>query len=213
MLNNIKLTKIRNKIIDFAINKDLDGYQEYIETLSKIGDNQYLQTILINDYNINCNQFDTIKQLKKNTFNTICLLSCVNTEQKEIDNILNQHNLIQIGKNIIVKSGTYSGKHLAKIEVSDINTNSIYYTSQFIYNFKGDRDLYSKIQLYSVTYSYVGTYSNGNWITNDLKIDITDNVVTTYNNGIVLTITTYSNPIPYISKYEMIINSLTYSII
>ena len=82
-----------------------------------------------------------------------------------------------------------------------------------MYNFKGDRDLYSKMQLYSVTYSYIGTYSNGNWITDDLKMDITDNVVTTYNNGIVLTITTYSVPIPYMDKYRLIVNSLTYSTI
>ena len=213
MLNNVKLTKIRNKIIGFAASGDLEGYQEYIDTLSKTGSNQYLQTILVNDYNINYKNFDTISKLKKNTFNIIRLLSCVNLEQIEMKNILDQHNLTQIGKDIIVKSGTYSGKHLGKIEVSDINPNSIYYTSQFIYNFKGDRDLYSKMQLYSVTYSYIGTYSNGNWITDDLKMDITDNVVTTYNNGIVLTITTYSVPIPYMDKYRLIINSLTYSTI
>ena len=64
------------------------------------------------------------------------------------------------------------------------------------------------MELYSVTYSYTGTYSNGNWIKEDLKMDITDNVVTTYNNGIVLSITTYSTTIPYLEKYKIIINSL-----
>ena len=212
MINNDKLTKIRSKIIEFATSGDSEGYQEYIDTLCKTGGNQYLHTILVNDYNINYKKFDTISKLKKNTFDIIRLLSCNNSEQLEIKNILDQNNLIQIGKDIIIKSGTHSGKHLGKIEITDINPEGVYYTSQFMYNFKGDRDIYSKMQLYSSTYSYVGTYSNGNWIKEELKIDITDNIVTTYNNNIVLTITTYSAPIPYIDKYKMIINySLTYS--
>jgi len=208
MLNNIKLEKIRNKIIEFAKSNDLGGYQDYVDTLVKNGSNQYLQTIFITDYNINYKNFSTIDIMKKNTFNIIRLIACNNLEQIEIKTFLDQNNLKQIGKDIIVNTGTYSGKHLGKIEISDINPNDVYYTSQFIYNFTGQRDFYSKMELYSVTYSYTGTYSNGNWIKEDLKMDITDNVVTTYNNGIVLSITTYSNTIPYLDKYKIIINSL-----
>jgi len=208
MINNLKLKKIRNKIIEFAKNNDLVGYQEYIDTLAKNGSNQYLQIIFINDYNINHKNFSTIDIMKKSTFGIIRLVSSKNIEQIEIKNILDQNNLKQIGKDIIVNTGTYSGKHLGKIEITDINPNEIYYTSQFIYNFTGQRDYYDKMQLYSVTYSYSGTYSNGNWIKEDLKMDITDNVVTTYNKGIVLSVTTYSTTIPYIEKYRLIINNL-----
>lgn len=208
MINNLKLKKIRNKIIEFAKNNDLVGYQEYIDTLAKNGSNQYLQIIFINDYNINHKNFSTIDIMKKSTFGIIRLVSSKNIEQIEIKNILDQNNLKQIGKDIIVNIGTYSGKHLGKIEITDINPNEIYYTSQFIYNFTGQRDYYDKMQLYSVTYSYSGTYSNGNWIKEDLKMDITDNVVTTYNKGIVLSVTTYSTTIPYIEKYRLIINNL-----
>ena len=35
MLNNIKLEKIRNKIIEFAKSNDLGGYQDYLDTLVK----------------------------------------------------------------------------------------------------------------------------------------------------------------------------------
>ena len=208
MLNNIKLKKIRNKIIDFANSNDLDGYQDYVDTLVKNGSNQYLQVILITDYNINYKNFITIDSMKKSTFDTIRLMSCNNSEQIELQKILKQNNLIQIGKDIIINSGTYSGKHLGKIEITDINPNEVYYTSQFIYNFTGQRDYYSKMELYSVTYSYSGTYSNGNWIKEDLKMDITDNIVTTYNNGNILSVITYSTTIPYIEKYKIIINSL-----
>lgn len=207
MLNNFKLKKIRNKISELSNNNDLDGYMEYIDTLINNGSNQYLQTILITDYNINYKNFNTIDSIKKNTFDLIRLKSS-NDEQIEIKKYLDVKNLKQIGNSIIIASGTYSGKYLGKIEVSDINPNEIYYTSPFIYNFTGQRDYYSRIQLYSVTYSFIGTYSNGNWVKDDLKMDITGNVATTYDNGIILSIVTYSVNIPYIEKYKLIINNL-----
>jgi hypothetical protein len=208
MLNNAKLTKIRNKIISFTISGDVQGYQEYVDFLVKSGSIQYLQTILISDYNINYHDFVNIYKLKKNTFDKIKLVSCVSSEQVEIKSILEQNNLTQIGKDIIIKNGTQSGKHIGKIEISDINPNGIYYTSQFIYNFTQDRDIYTKMQLYSVTYSYIGTYSNGNYIKDDLKMDITNDIITSYNKGTIISIFTYSNPISYIDKYILILNRL-----